>query len=879
VSTRTEAANGSGGRETTTDVDVVVVGAGFSGLYLLHRVRALGLTAQGFETGDDVGGTWYWNRYPGARCDVETPDYSYSFDAELDEQWEWSERYATQPEILRYLDHVANRHDLRRDIRFRTRVTSATWEEGGARWRIQSDQGDDLTCRYFVMATGCLSQPKLPPDIEGVERFAGDIYYTSNWPHDGVDLAGRRVGVIGTGSSGVQSIPIIAEQAESVTVFQRTPSFALPALNGPVSEEKRAAFTGRRAEYREEARWSLPGVPGPDPTESALDVTDEERRTRYEAAWRTGTLFGFGGFYDLVINEEANATAATFIHDKIRSIVRDPETAEALCPTDYPFYTKRPCLDTNYYATFNRPNVQLVNLRKDPITTITEDGVETASTAYELDALVFATGFDAMTGAVLAVDIRGRDGIRLKDKWADGPAAYLGLTVSGFPNLFLVTGPGSPSVLSNMIVSIEQHVDWICDTVDDLRSRGLGVIEATETAEAGWVRHVHDAAELTLFPTANSWYLGANVPGKPRVFLAYLGGVGPYRQICNDVVEQGYLGFALGPADGSGKPTSCNDGVIRPLQPDVAFLLDMMAKLDLPAIESMTPEEARAYTVSASEQRPPGPEVGETVDGTLPGAAGDLSYRLFRPASEGPHPVVVYFHGGGWVMGSEVSDEPLCRDLCVRADSIVVSVDYRHAPEHPFPAAPDDALAAVEWVSANLESLGGRPGGIVLCGFSAGANLAAVTCQTARDNGGPEILGQVLINPVTDSDLSRPSYRALADGYGLTGSLMQWFWDNYADPGLRDDPRVSPLQGDHANLPPALVLTSEFDPLRDEGAAYAEALAEAGVEVRHVMMRGQIHMSVASVGIIPSATGARDEVAAAIRRFFETAVPAGQITG
>jgi cation diffusion facilitator CzcD-associated flavoprotein CzcO len=564
--------NGLDGQQTATDVDVIVVGAGFSGLYLLHRLRGLGLTVRGFEAADDVGGTWYWNRYPGARCDVETLDYSYSFDVALEEQWEWSERYATQPEILRYLDHVAGTYDLRRDIRFGTRVMSASWEDRGARWRIATDQGDALTCRYFVMATGCLSQPKLPPDIEGVDRFAGEVYYTSSWPHEGVDFTGRRVAVIGTGSSGIQSIPIIAEQADSLTVFQRTASFAIPARNGPTLDEKRAAFAGRRDEYREEARWSGGGVPAPMATESALDVTDEERRARYEEVWRSGTLFGFAVYYDIGISEAANATVVEFIHEKIRSIVHNPATADDLCPTDYPFGTKRPCLETDYYATFNRSNVELVNLRKDPIATITETGVTTANRSFEFDALVFATGFDAVTGALLAVDIQGRDGIRLQEKWAHGPATYLGLMVNGFPNLFTVTGPGSPSVLSNMVVSIEQHADWICGAVDHLRSRGLGVMEPTPTAEAGWVSHVRDTAELTLFPLADSWYIGANVPGKPRVFLAYLGGVGPFRQICNEVVEQGYLGFALGHADGSRTPASCNDGVIRPPESDSRFL-------------------------------------------------------------------------------------------------------------------------------------------------------------------------------------------------------------------------------------------------------------------------------------------------------------------
>jgi cation diffusion facilitator CzcD-associated flavoprotein CzcO/acetyl esterase/lipase len=873
------AGDGAKAQRTDVDVDVVVVGAGFAGLYMLYRLRGLGLRAQGFEAGDDVGGTWYWNRYPGARCDVETTDYCYSFDPELEQEWEWSERYATQPEILRYIDHVATKYDLRRDIRFETKVTAASWDEAGARWRITTDRGDELTCRYYVMATGSLSQPKIPPDIEGVERFAGDIYYTSRWRREGVDFTGKRVAVIGTGSSGVQSIPLIAEQAARMTVFQRTPNFALPALNGPTRAEKRAAIEGRRDQYREEARWSGSGVPLPLATESALEVTEEERRARYEAGWQRGSLFGFGSvFTDVGTNEAANATAAEFIRDKIRSIVRDPETAETLCPTGHPFGTKRTPLQSGYFETYNRPNVELVDLGNDPIVTITETGIDTATRSFRFDALVFATGFDALTGSVLAVDITGRNGVQMRERWADGPHTYLGLTVSGFPNLFIVTGPGSPSVLSNMLVSIEQHVDWICDAIDHLRSRGLGVIDATPAAESGWVRHVNDAAALTLYPKAKSWYMGANVPGKPRVFLPYVGGVDVYRRICDEVVERGYLGFALGPADGSGTVTACRDGVIRPLQPDVASLLAQMASLDGPPLETLSAQEARARAAASPEQRPSGPDVGEVVDGSLPGPAGDLRYRLYRPPTEGPHPVVVYFHGGGWVFGSEKSDEPLCRELCVRADAVIVSVDYRHAPEHPFPAAPDDAMAAAGWVGEHLEELGGAPGGLVVAGRSAGANLAAVTCQSARDEGTPHIVGQALVNPVVDCDLSRPSYEQLGEGYGVTASTMRWLWDQYVAPELRQDPRVSPLRGDLSMLPPAIVVTSEFDPLRDEGTAYAEGLAAAGVEVRHVSLQGHVHASIGAVGIVGSAAEARAEIARTLRGFFEAVVPARRAT-
>lgn len=865
-----EMSDANGSSNSTPDTDVVVVGAGFAGLYLLHRLRGAGFRAVGLEAADGVGGTWYWNRYPGARCDIESVDYSYSFDPELDAEWEWSERYATQPEILRYVNHVADKHDLRRDIRFGTRVVSAVWDEDAARWTINvaSTDGsgaDVITCRHYVMATGCLSVPK-DLDIDGADRFTGPTYFTSRWPHEGVDFTGMRVGVIGTGSSGIQSIPLIARQAEALTVFQRTPNFSIPAHNGPISDEKRAQIEGRRAEYREEARWSGAGVPRERPVESALMVDPDTRRERFEKAYASGHLLSIpGSFNDILVNPEANETAAEFLRDKIRSIVDDPATAETLCPTTFPVGSKRLCLDSGYYETFNEPHVRLVDLRETPIETITEVGLDTADESFEFDAIVFATGFDAMTGAIVGVDITGRDGIRLADKWEHGPKTYLGLTSVGFPNLFMITGPGSPSVLSNMMVSIEQHVDWITDCLVDLRDEGLEVIEPTPTAEDAWVQHVNDWGDLTLYPQANSWYMGANVPGKPRVFLPYVGGVDRYRQVCIDVVESDYLGFERR----SGDRVERVDGVIRRLMPDVEVMLEAMAELQLPTIDSMSPADARAFDEAVAAQRPPGPDVGEVVDGTLPGAVGPLRYRLYRPAADGPAPVVVYFHGGGWVLGSHVSDDPFCRDLCARSGAVIVSVDYRHAPEDRFPAAADDAFAAVQWVSEHLDELGGRPGPVAVAGWSAGANVAAVACQRARDAGSPAIAAQVLVCPVTDSDRTRQSYVDNGDGYLLTTSLMDWFWDHYADEEDRTDPRAAPIRGDLTDLPPAVVVTCEFDPLHDEGVAYAQALREAGGEAEHLECPGQIHTSLTGVGLIATAAEHRAAIAERLTKLLD----------
>jgi cation diffusion facilitator CzcD-associated flavoprotein CzcO/acetyl esterase/lipase len=835
-----------------------------AGLYLLYRLRAAGLSAIALESADDVGGTWYWNRYPGARCDIQSLDYQYSFDPELEAEWKWTEKYATQPEILRYLQHVADRHDLRRDIRFGARVAAATWDDDANVWRIRTEDGDEFTARNYVMATGCLSVPK-DADIPGTERFRGDVYVTGRWPHAGVDFTGKRVAVIGTGSSGIQSIPLIAQQAAQLTVFQRTPNFSMPAGNGPIAAAKRQAIDADRAAYHEAKRYSRAGVPTPIPTESVFAVSEQERLRRFEEAWREGELLSPGSkFADLAIDEAANDLWCEFVRDKIRALVDDPEVAEALCPTSYPFGTKRPCLDTNYFQTFNQPHVRLIDLRKHPIDSITERGIDVDGEHLEFDVIVYATGFDAMTGALVGVDITGKDGVTLKQKWEHGPLTYLGLTTVGFPNFFMITGPGSPSVLSNMVVSIEQHVDWIVDALSDLRARGYETIEPTPVAEAGWVQHCNDCADITLFPKANSWYMGANVPGKPRVFLPYVGGVDTYRRTCDEVVERGYLGFHLaGPA---GEQT--NDGVVNRLQPDVMLQLETMAALNLPPIESLPVADARAFMQLSNTQRPPGPEVGAIVDGTLPGAAGELAYRLYRPATEGPHPIVCYFHGGGWVLGSRDSDDPFCRDLCVRTGAMIVSVDYRHAPEHRFPAAADDAYAALRWVGENAAALGGMPGKLVVVGWSAGGNLAAVAAQRARDEGAPKLAGQLLITPVIDGSMVWPSMNENAEGFALTKPLMDWFWNHYADPDDRRDPRASPLLAHSlAGLPPAAIFTSEFDPLRDEGDAYAAALQEAGVRVEHVPCRGHIHTSLVAVDMILSGAPIRARMAAAIRRF------------
>jgi cyclohexanone monooxygenase len=527
--------------------DVVVVGAGFAGMYMLHKLRGSGLSARVYEQGGDVGGTWYWNRYPGARCDVESMQYSYSFSDELQQEWDWSERYAPQPEILKYAGHVADRFDLRRDIQFNTRVERAQFDEGANKWAVTTSDGKTVTAQYVVLATGCLSNARMP-DIKGLSDFKGKVYHTGQWPHEKVDFTGQRVGIIGTGSSAIQSVPVIAEQASHLTVFQRTANFSIPAGNTAMTPRERDAFRANYPEVRRFAREeSRNGIYTDLPDRGALDDGDNERRSKYQARWSHGGLTFMSVYNNLALDQAANDTAADFVREKIAETVRNPETARRLQPNSHPIGTKRICVDSDYFATFNRPNVTLVDIKSHPIEEILPNAVRTGGGDYEVDALVLATGFDAMTGSVAKIDIRGRDGRTLNQKWAEGPKTYLGLMSNGFPNLFIITGPGSPSVLSNMIVSIEQHVDWIADSLAHMRDRGFEAMEAKQEAEDNWVAHVNETAHGTLYPQANSWYMGANIPGKPRIFMPYIGGVGAYRTICNEVAAKGYEGFAMTP--------------------------------------------------------------------------------------------------------------------------------------------------------------------------------------------------------------------------------------------------------------------------------------------------------------------------------------------
>ena len=524
--------------------DAVVVGTGFGGMYMLYRARQNGLKVVAFEAGDDLGGTWYWNRYPGARCDVESIEYQYGFSEDIVQGWNWSERYAGQPEILRYADYVAKKLDLRKDIRFKTRITAATYDEATARWTVETEHGDRVSAQFCIMAVGCLSASRIP-DIPGLADFKGKHYHTGAWPHGGVNFTGQRIAVIGTGSSGVQSIPVIAQQAEELFVFQRTPNFSLPALNAPMPQDYIQHWKDRFMEERTKARATNSGSFMAANPKSALDVDAEERQRTFEERWGKGG-FAFVTSYNDVLNRmEANTLAAEFVRDKIRKTVKDPKVADLLAPTNHPIGTKRLCLDTQYYETYNQPHVTLVDISNRPIERITPDGLLVGGQEYKVDGIVFATGFDAMTGAFLRIDIRGKGGLSLKEKWEAGPRTYLGLGISGFPNLFTITGPGSPSVLVNVIIAVEQHSDWIMDCIQHMRAKGLATIEAQTDAEDRWVEHVNEKADETLYPMANSWYVGANIPGKPRVFMPYVGGFANYDNICKQVVADGYRGFSF----------------------------------------------------------------------------------------------------------------------------------------------------------------------------------------------------------------------------------------------------------------------------------------------------------------------------------------------
>lgn len=532
--------------QTQHQLDAVIIGAGFSGLYQMLCLRdRLGLSVLGLDMADGVGGTWYWNRYPGARCDSESHSYSYYFSDELLKNWTWSERYPGQAEILEYLNFVADHFDLKRSFRFKTKLLSAHYDEQANLWELWTDDGERYRTRFLISAVGNLSSANIPA-IPGLDRFKGSWYHTGQWPHEGVDFTGLSVGVVGTGSTGIQAIPVIAAQAKALTVFQRTANYSIPAHNGPLDD----AFKTYCKDHPDEIRTILHATPNGHPfyisETSALSLSEQERHAIYEKAWEKGGLRFRASFKDLLSSEEANKTAAEFIKQKIRSMVKDPRKAQVLSDIDHPFAAKRPPIDTDYFETYNLEHVDLVDIRENPIASITEEGIKTNNALFKLDAIVFATGFDAMTRPILNLNLKGRDGLALSEAWEAGPTNYMGLQVPGFPNFFMVTGPGSPSVLTNMPVAIEQHVEWISACIAHMKAEGLKRVEPLPQASAQWMQEVNQAAAATLLPKAkHSWYLGANIPGKPRVFMPYAGGMAHYRKRCETITANGYEGFLM----------------------------------------------------------------------------------------------------------------------------------------------------------------------------------------------------------------------------------------------------------------------------------------------------------------------------------------------
>ncbi|MFD5539746.1 alpha/beta hydrolase fold domain-containing protein, partial [Streptomyces sp. NPDC127079] len=666
--------------------DVVVIGGGFSGLYAVHKLRdQLGLDVQGFDAAGGVGGTWWWNRYPGCRCDFESVHYSYSFSDDLQREWEWSERFAAQPEILAYLEWVADRLDLRRSFTFNTRVTSATWDEDASRWTVRTDDGGTCTARYVVSGVGVLSVPKTP-EFTGAHSFEGELYRTSSWPHEPVDFTGKRVAVIGTGSTGIQVIQEVAKQAAHLTVFQRSPAYAAPLGNGKVEPTQRRWNADHHAELRAGSRHSFIGVPYDLASGPAAALTPEEQRKILDKYYdRGGFPLLVSTFSDILFSQEANDTISEYIRERIRERVRDPATADLLTPTDHPYGSKRPPFETDYYEVYNLPTVDLVDVSKAPIEAITPTGVRTSDALREFDVIILATGFDAITAPQVMLNITGRDGVTLGEKWADGPTSLLGSQVAGFPNFFMIVGPQSTAIFYNAPLAIEDAVDFTAAAIARVEADGARTIEPTPEAERVWGELCTNIFNLTLIPRAEkAWWLGGNIAGKPRGAYMFVGGAPLYRAFQADIARRDYAGFALG-----GRPTPLSP--LLKLSPTAALAYGTTLVGDSQPPQERTLEDIRARAARLIQLQLPGPQVRvESID--------HPQARIYIPEAGGPLPVLVYYHGGGFLAGSiDLADSP-ARLMAANLKAVVVAAGYRLAPEHPFPSATDDTFAALQWV-------------------------------------------------------------------------------------------------------------------------------------------------------------------------------------
>ncbi|TDU32703.1 cation diffusion facilitator CzcD-associated flavoprotein CzcO [Panacagrimonas perspica] len=844
--------------------DVIVIGAGFSGLYAVHKVRdELGLSVQGIDAAGGPGGTWWWNRYPGARCDIESIHYSYSFSDEIQREWRWSERYAAQPEILRYLEFVADKLKVREAFRYNARVTAMVWDESAKRWNVTTDDGGSYSARFIIAGGGNVGVPKSRAEFPGIDSFGGQVLTTSRWPKEGVDLSGKRVGVIGTGSTSVQMVPNLARQAAHITLFQRTPNYAVPLGNAPLDEDKQRWNAENWKQLRAKTRDRFMGVPLESPEPSALAASPEKRRERFDRLWKVG---GFGvlasSYADVLTDEKANETLAEYVREKIRARVKDPKVAESLCPTDHPYGTKRPVLEADYYDMFNRDNVSLVDLRASPLEKVTATGIRAGGKDHELDVIVLATGFDAITGALMQMGIVGREGVKLTDRWASGPQTYLGICSAKFPNLFYITGPTSAVVLYNNPMAIEDHVEFATAAIKYTLDKGAETIEADEAAERAWHKQVEGILHTTLMPRANSWYMGANVPGKPRAVFIFAGGAPLYRAMCADVVDHGYAGFSVGEAPAGRVPPMIQ------IDAAVAQVVGAMAMQDMKPLEQCTLEETRAAVESFALMQKPAPGSVRRIESTYPGPAGPRRMYIHRPEDvEGPLPVVMFIHGGGWVAGSIDMCSAACASLAHELKAMVVAPSYRLAPEAPFPAATDDTYAALRWIAEVIGEYGGDPDQLVVMGDSAGGQLAAVAAQRARDEGGPQLMAQVLLYPGIDAEARTASQVTYANGPILSMAAARGMWSTYlGDLSKAVSPLASPNRAKSlAGLAPALVITAECDPFRDEGEDYARALQAAGVPTRLHRIEGLVHAAFYMSAFVPRTA----EINQAVARFLE----------
>ncbi|WP_032405604.1 flavin-containing monooxygenase [Rhodococcoides fascians] len=823
-----------------THHDVVVIGSGFSGLYAVHKFRdQLGLSVQGFDAAAGVGGTWWWNRYPGARCDVMSVHYSFSFSDEIQREWLWSEKFPAQPEILAYLRFVSDKLDLARSFEFESRVTSLDWDDAARRWTVSVDGAPRCTAQFVVSAVGVLSTPKTP-DFPGLETFEGELYRTSSWPHRSVDFTGKRVAVIGTGSTGIQVVQEIADKVGHLTVFQRTPNFAVPLRNEPIPADQQKWNAANWREIRADSRERIGDMPFERGLPSALAVTAEQRRSVYESNWEKGGFsFLLSTFLDLTWNRASNDTAVEFIREKIAERVDDPKVAELLIPDDQAYGARRPAFEIAYFDSFNLDHVELVDVRSTPIEGMTPTGIRTSDMSREFDIIVLATGFDAFTGPVLAIPTTGRDGASLQEQWALGPRNYLGVHMAGFPNLFTVGGVLNVSSQTNAPLLLEDHVDYIADLITTARKRGAETVDTTPAAEQAWIDLINGVYEKNLMSESDtSWYSGGNIDGKPNTAYVLVAGSPFYRTIMRQVVNLGYAGLTLDDAESPLPP-------MVKVEPGSALVLAGLLAGGVPKMENLPPEALRAMSMGVAAAESPGPDM-PTHD------IEDPRVRVYVPPIDEPAPVIVFCHGGGFVAGSVDTVDPTCRRLAVENGAIVVSVDYRLAPEHPFPAAKDDTWEALKWTHDTIADFGGDPTRIVVMGESAGGNLVALAAVRARGEG-MSLAAQVLLCPALGPAEPVPSHTELADDFFLTTAASEKFWQVYLEGAELSDAsaplRIENLEG----LAPALVVTSELDPIRDEGKLYADALRAAGVPVEYQCMGGLIHAAFTMSTAIPAA--------------------------